>query len=106
MLDFMSAVVVATLELAFPIMVQRVVNDVLPTSNWSFIVLVSVGLLAVYVFNTGLHYIVTYYGHRLGINIETDMRNELYHHLQKQSFKYFDERETGKNDYPTDIRLV
>lgn len=96
MLDFMSAVVVATLELAFPIMVQRVVNDVLPTSNWSFIVLVSVGLLAVYVFNTGLHYIVTYYGHRLGINIETDMRNELYHHLQKQSFKYFDERETGK----------
>lgn len=96
MLDFSCAVLVAILELAFPMMVQQVVNNILPTGDWPTIILVSLGLLAVYIFSTTLHYIVTYFGHRLGINIETDMRNDLYHHIQKQSFQYFDERETGK----------
>lgn len=95
-LDFSCAIIVAILELAFPIIVQRVVDTILPTGDWSLIILVSLGLLAIYIMNTFLQYIVTYYGHRLGINIETDMRRDLYHHLQKQSFDYFDNRETGK----------
>lgn len=95
-LDFSAAIVVAVLELAFPIIVQRVVDSILPTGDWSLIVLVSIGLFAVYAVNTILHYIVTYYGHKLGTNIETDMRGDLYDHLQKQSFSYFDNRETGK----------
>lgn len=95
-LDFTSATLVATLELAFPIMVQRVVDNILPTGNWSLIVMVSVGLLLIYALNTGLHYIVTYFGHKLGTNIETDMRQDLYDHIQEQSFSYFDNRETGK----------
>lgn len=95
-LDFSAAIVVAMLELAFPIMVQRVVDTILPTGDWSLIILVSIGLLGIYAINTVLHFIVTYYGHKLGTNIETDMRRDLYDHLQKQSFSYFDNRETGK----------
>lgn len=95
-LDFSAAIIVAMLELAFPIMVQQVVDSILPTGNWSLIISVSIGLLGVYAINTILHYVVTYYGHKLGTNIETDMRRDLYNHLQKQSFSYFDNRETGK----------
>lgn len=95
-LDFSSATLVAILELAFPIMVQRVVDNILPTGNWNLIVMVSIGLLLVYAVNTALHYIVTYFGHKLGTNIETDMRRDLYNHIQEQSFSYFDNRETGK----------
>lgn len=95
-LDFSAAIVVATLELAFPIMVQQVVDNILPTGDWSLIVIVSLGLLGIYALNTFLHFIVTYYGHVLGTNIETDMRQDLYNHIQKQSFSYFDNRETGK----------
>lgn len=95
-LDFSSATLVAILELAFPIMVQRVVDNILPTGNWNLIVMVSIGLLLVYALNTALHYIVTYFGHKLGTNIETDMRRDLYNHIQEQSFSYFDNRETGK----------
>lgn len=95
-LDFSAAIIVAMLELAFPIMVQQVVDSILPTGNWSLIIIVSIGLLGVYAINTILHYVVTYYGHKLGTNIETDMRRDLYNHLQKQSFSYFDNRETGK----------
>ena len=95
-LDFSAAIIVAMLELAFPIIVQQVVDSILPTGNWSLIIIVSIGLFGVYAINTILHYVVTYYGHKLGTNIETDMRRDLYNHLQKQSFSYFDNRETGK----------
>lgn len=95
-LDFSAATLVSVLELAFPIMVQRVVDTILPTGNWSLIVTVSIGLLLVYAINTALHYMVTYYGHVLGTNIEVDMRQDLYEHIQQQSFSYFDNRETGK----------
>lgn len=53
------------------------------------------GLLAVYALNSLLQYIVTYWGHRLGINIESDMRGKLFNHVQKLSFRFFDNNKTG-----------
>ncbi|MDQ0229365.1 ATP-binding cassette subfamily B protein [Metabacillus malikii] len=67
----------------------------MPTENWSMIVTVSVALLIVYILSTLLQYIVNYWGHMLGINIETDMRKQLFQHVQKQSFKFFDNTKTG-----------
>ncbi len=93
--DFTSAVIVSILELAFPIAVQRFIDQLLPTGNWSMIVTVSFLLLLVYLLSTFLHYIVGYLGHKLGINIETDMRQELFYHVQKQSFRFFDNTKTG-----------
>lgn len=49
----------------------------------------------IYGINTFLHYVVTYWGHRLGINIETDMRQKLFSHMQKLSFGHFDNNKTG-----------
>ena len=45
--------------------------------------------------NTFLQYVVTYWGHMLGINIETDMRRKAFEHIQKLSFRYFDNAKTG-----------
>src|SRR5699024_4896975 len=93
--DFTSAVIVALLELAFPIAVQWFIDDLLPGNNWDMIVTVSVLLLFVYLLSTALQYVVTYFGHKLGVNIETDMRQDLFHHVQKQSFRFFDNTKTG-----------
>ncbi|RWR12168.1 ABC transporter ATP-binding protein [Siminovitchia fortis] len=93
--DFVSAVIVAILELAFPIAVQGFIDKLLPSGNWTMIVTVSVLLLIVYLLSTFLQYIVGYLGHKLGINIETDMRQELFYHVQKQSFRFFDNTKTG-----------
>src|SRR5699024_4993996 len=49
----------------------------------------------VYLISTFLQYVVTYWGHKLGLNIETDMREDLFNHVQKQSFRYFDNTKTG-----------
>lgn len=94
-IDFTSAVVVAILELAFPLAVQWFIDQLLPTGEWGTIVTVSVLLLLVYLLSTGLQFIVSYLGHKLGINIETDMREQLFTHVQRQSFRFFDNTKTG-----------
>lgn len=94
-LDFTCAVFAGLLELTFPLAVKMFIDELLPGQNWPIIVLACVGLLAIYALNTVLQYVVTYWGHMLGINIETDMRRKLFEHIQKLSFRFFDNHKTG-----------
>lgn len=94
-IDFGSAIIVALLELFFPLAVQWFIDKLLPTGEWGTIVKVSVLLLIVYMISTVLNYIVNYLGHKLGTNIETDMREQLFNHVQRQSFRFFDNTKTG-----------
>lgn len=94
-LDFISALFVGVLELAFPLAVQWFIDSLLPNGEMNWIILVSVGLLALYIISTLMQFVVNYFGHKLGINIETDMRRQLFSHVQKQSFRFFDNTKTG-----------
>ncbi|OKL37328.1 ABC transporter ATP-binding protein [Domibacillus mangrovi] len=94
-LDFFCAVAAGLLELAFPLVVNHFIDDLLPGGDWNLILAVSIGLLLIYIVNAGLQYVVTYWGHMLGINIETDMRRKLFGHVQKLSFRFFDNTKTG-----------
>lgn len=94
-IDFSCAVLIAVLELVFPLAVNRIIDDLLPTNNWKYIIISCAVLLAIYLLSTLLNFIVSYYGHKLGINIETDLRENLFSKLQKQSFKFFDNNKTG-----------
>ena len=95
LLDFSSAVVAGLLELAFPIAVTLFIDRLLPTGQLGLISLAAIGLLGIYVLNAFLQVIVTYWGHMLGINIETEMRRKAFDHLQKLSFGFFDNQKTG-----------
>lgn len=95
LLDFSCAVIAGLLELAFPIAVSKFIDELLPSQNWTIIVLACIALLAVYALNTVLNYVVTYWGHMLGINIETNMREKMFAHIQKLSFRFFDNNKTG-----------
>ena len=95
LLDFSCAVVSGLLELGFPIAVKSFVDVLLPQADWALILLAAAGLLAIYALNSGLMVIVTYWGHVLGINIETEMRRRAFEHLQKLSFRFYDEQKTG-----------
>ncbi|KAA0970999.1 ABC transporter ATP-binding protein [Aureimonas fodinaquatilis] len=94
-LDFGCAVLAGLLELGFPIAIKLFIDELLPSGQWGFILVASVLLLLLYVLNTGLMAVVTYFGHMLGINIETEMRAKAFDHLQKLSFGYFDNTKTG-----------
>ncbi|MBC9205770.1 ABC transporter ATP-binding protein [Roseomonas aerophila] len=95
LLDFGCAVLSGLLELGFPLAVRGFIDHLLPGQDWTLILLASAALLAVYVTNTGLMMIVTYWGHALGINIETEMRRKAFDHLQKLSFRFYDNQKTG-----------
>ncbi|ASA20592.1 ABC transporter ATP-binding protein [Paenibacillus donghaensis] len=94
-LDFTCAVGAGLLELAFPVAVNKFIDDLLPGQDWPLILIACVALLAIYALNTVMQYVVTYWGHMLGINIETDMRKKMFDHIQKLSFRFFDNNKTG-----------
>ena len=75
-LDFGCAVLAGILELGFPLAVKLFVDELLPGQNWGLIAGTAALLLAVYALNTALSAIVNYWGHALGISIETDMRRQ------------------------------
>lgn len=95
-LDFSCAVVAALLELFFPFTVSRIVDELLPQGNWNLILSAGTLLVGIYLVNAGLKYVVGYWGEKLGLYIETDLRVELYNHLQKLSFRFFDNHKTGQ----------
>lgn len=94
-LDFGCAIVSGLLELGFPMAVRAFVDHLLPGQDWGMILLASAGLLVIYLVNSGLMAVVTYWGHMLGINIETEMRRKAFEHLQKLSFRFYDNHKTG-----------
>ena len=94
-IDFSCAVLSGLLELGFPLAVNLFVDRLLPGQRWGLIGLASAGLLGVYAVNTWLMVVVNYWGHVLGINIETEMRRRAFDHLQKLSFRFFDGQKTG-----------
>ncbi len=96
MIDFGCAVISAMLELIFPFVVNRVIDTILPTGHYQTVIWVCLLLLAFYLFNMVMKYIVVYLGHKLGITIETDMRRQLFQYFQRQSFEYFDNKQTGE----------
>lgn len=96
LVDFGCAVLSAALELVFPVAVNRVIDQVLPDGSLKTILMFAIILFALYLFNMTMNYIVVVLGHRLGINIETDMRRDLFKHYQKQSYSYFDRVKTGE----------
>ncbi|MBC04884.1 ABC transporter ATP-binding protein [Thalassospira sp.] len=95
LLDFGCAVLSGLLSLGFPVAVAGFVDTLLPKQDWILILLAALGLLIVYLINTGLMAVVTYWGHVLGITIETEMRRRAFDHLQKLSFRFYDNQKTG-----------
>jgi ATP-binding cassette subfamily B protein len=95
LVDFGCAVLSGLLELAFPLAVRVFVDRLLPGHDWRLIAACATGLIALYLVNAGLLAIVTYWGHVLGIALETEMRRRAFGHLQRLSFAFYDQQRTG-----------
>ena len=95
LLDFGCAAVSGLLELAFPMAVRAFIDHLLPQGDLTVILLAIAALLAVYLLNGGLTALIIYWGHVLGISIETELRRRAFDHLQKLSFRFFDNQKTG-----------
>ncbi|NTW72431.1 MAG: ABC transporter ATP-binding protein [Eubacteriaceae bacterium] len=94
-LDFSCAFFMSISDLMFPLLVAFIIDDIIPAKNLSLFLTISALILIIYMIRAGLNYIVNYWGHVLGVRIESDMRKDLFNHIQKLSFSYFDKNKTG-----------
>jgi len=95
LLDFGCASVSGMLELGFPMAVRAFIDHLLPVGDLNLIVLAVLALLAVYAANAALMAVVTYWGHVLGIAIETELRRRAFDHLMLLPHRFYDEQKTG-----------
>lgn len=86
----------ALLELVFPYIVRQMLNVQIPQKNIDELLYWAVILLALYVVNFGLLFSINYYGHVMSSGIENDMRRDLFGHMEKMSFRFFDNARTGQ----------
>ena len=95
MLSFSCSFFMSMLDLIFPFVVGRMIDDILPSRNLDLILMVAGGMLVVYILRYILQYTVDYWGHVLGTRMEHDMRRDLFNHVNRLSFNYFDNTKTG-----------
>ncbi len=95
MLSFSCSFLMSMLDLIFPFVVGRMIDDILPSRNLDLIIMVAGGMLLVYLLRYILQYTVDYWGHVLGTRMEHDMRRDLFNHVNRLSFNYFDNTKTG-----------
>ena len=93
--DLICALLVSTIDLIFPIVTRKTLNEYIPDEALRAIIIVGVSLLVLYSLRFLLNYFIGYYGHVMGIRIETDMRRDLFHKYQKLDYQFFDDKKTG-----------
>lgn len=86
----------SALDLIFPVVVRDIINRALPERNMEALWIGSLVLLALYLVNFAMQYAVSYYGHVMSAGIEHDMRRDIFAHIEKLSFHYFDNEKTGQ----------
>ena len=96
LLVLMGSCFSALMELLFPYIVRQMLNVQIPQKNIYELLYWAGILLALYVVNFGLLFSINYYGHVMSSGIENDMRRDLFGHMEKMSFRFFDNARTGQ----------
>lgn len=95
-LDLSCALVMALIDLAFPLVARSAMNQLLPARQFDTFFIVMLIVAAAFVIRACMNYIITYWGHMFGVRVEADLRDDLFRHMQSLDFKFFDSNRTGQ----------
>ncbi len=95
-LDMACALGIALVDLAFPWASREALNSLLPQGLFGAFFAVMALLLAAYALRSVMYFVVTYWGHMMGVRIEADIRRDLFGHMQDLSFSFYDKNRTGQ----------
>ena len=90
------ALVICVIDLTFPLVSRMSMQQLLPAQAYRAFFVVMALMAAAYVLKGGMYFIVTYWGHLLGVHIEADIRADLFSHMQRLSFSFYDKNRTGQ----------
>lgn len=95
-LDMLASLFIAVIGMIYPIVTREMLANYIPNKMYSTIILAGITVLALYIIRMLLRYFVQYYGHIIGVKMQSQMRTDLFNHLQKLPFKFYDNNETGR----------
>ena len=95
-LDMLASFFVSLIGIVYPIVTRTMLNDLIPERKYRLIIIFGVLLLALYALRMFLNYFIQYQGHMMGVKMQAQMRSDMFSHLEKLPFSYYDEHETGK----------
>lgn len=95
-LDMIASLLISVIGMVYPVVTNKMLNEYIPQKMYTTIVIAGIIVLALYVIRMLLRYFVQYYGHVIGVHMQSQMRKDLFAHLQKLPFRFFDNNETGK----------
>ncbi len=95
-IDILCAVLIAAVDLAFPLITRTALYDLLPNDRYRPFFIIMGALVVCYLVRSVLQFIVAYYGHTFGIRVEADIRADLFRHYQKLGFDFYDRNRTGQ----------
>ncbi|HPQ92115.1 MAG TPA: ABC transporter transmembrane domain-containing protein, partial [Mesotoga prima] len=96
LLDMACAFMIAGIDLVFPRFTTLALDDYIPSGNMRGIVIIAAIMAFLFVLRAVFNYVVSYWGHVVGVRMEYNMRKDIFSHLQTLSFSYFDKVRTGK----------
>ena len=95
LVDMFSAVMVAACNLFYPTIAKNIINEYVYDETPRRLLLWAAVLLGIYIAKASFNYIIGYYGHVVGVNMQADMRRDLFNKYEKLPFSYFDDHKTG-----------
>ena len=95
-LDLTAAFLISVIGMVYPVVTNRMLNEYIPNRMYKTIVIAGVIVLVLYVIRLLLRYFVQYYGHVIGVRMQSKMRRDLFEHLEKLPFRFYDDHETGR----------
>ena len=95
-LDMLASLLVALLAVVYPMVTRTMLNDLIPNRQYREIIWAGLILLVIYVIRMLLQYFIQYQGHVMGVKMQAQMRSDMFRHLEKLPFSFYDEHETGK----------
>ena len=95
-LDMLASLLISVIGMVYPVVTNKMLNIYSPEKMYSAIVMAGVIVLALYIVRMLLRYFVQYYGHLIGVQMQSQMRQDLFAHLEKQPFSFYDNHETGR----------
>ena len=95
-LDMLASLLVALLAVVYPMITRTMLNELIPNQMYREIVWAGLILLVIYVIRMLLQYFIQYQGHVMGVKMQAQMRSDMFKHLEKLPFSFYDGHETGK----------
>ena len=94
-LDMFLSALIAFIDLSFPYITRKAMNSLLPQKMYAAFFAVMAAVLAAYLLRAFFQYKVTVIGHGYGTLVEADMRSDVFAHMQRLSYSFFDRNRTG-----------